>query len=138
MKTQLKILGIIFLATGGFIAAFIVIVLLLGTLNGLGVTNGNEQHSFNSALVVFFVLAYPAFWIIQTGYNIFRGVRPGRLYGLVIGGILFVGLNTILLITKDPPVHATRGLASIHIVMIAIGLYSLILLAPKRAAEHFR
>ena len=138
MKFNLKILGIIYICLGGFIAAFILLILLLGALNSLGITHEKPDQNISSAIVVFFVLIYPAIWIIQTGLALYQCRRSGRLYGIVIGAILLLGLNVILLLTKDQPNKTGRGLVAFHVLMILIGVYSLVLLSPNRVAKYLQ
>jgi len=132
MKSHLKILGAIYLSLGLFIAAFILIVLILGSLNSLGITYGKPDQTIASALVVLAVLMYPTLWIMQTGLALYYRQRSGRLWGIVLGGILMVGLNGILLLIKDQPHKARQGIVVFHFLMILIGIYSLIVLVPGR------
>jgi hypothetical protein len=138
MKFHLKILGIIYISLGGFIAAFILLALLLGALDSLGIIHGKANQNLAAALVIFFVLTYPALWIVQTGLALYRHRESGRLHGIAIGAILLIGLNGILLLTKDPPDKAAKGFVAFHSLMILIGLYSLILLLPGRVKKYLQ
>ena len=138
MKSHLKILGIIYVCLGGFVAAFTLLVLILGILNSLGLTQGKPDQNISSAIVVFLVLVYPSIWIIQTGLSLFRYRRSGRLYGIVLGSILLVGLNVILLLTKDRPDKTGKGLVAFHVLMILIGVYSLVVLAPRKVSKYLQ
>lgn len=138
MKTHLKILGIIYVSLGGLILAFVLTALVVGALDSLGIIHRQANQSLGSALVIFAVLTYPAIWIIQTGFALYYGRKSGRLYGIVIGAILLIGLNVILLLTKTPPDKAAKGFFVFHSLMILIGLYSLILLVPGRVKAYLQ
>ena len=138
MKTHLKILGIIYVSLGGLIAAFVLTALIVGALDSLGIIHRQANQNLGAALVIFAVLTYPAIWIIQTGLALYLGRKAGRLYGIVIGGILLIGLNGILLLTKDPPDKAAWGFFAFHSLMILIGLYSLVLLIPNRVKAYLQ
>ena len=135
MKKHLRALGFVFITVGSFIGAFILLVLVLGVLNSLGITHGTADQTFYSAVAVFFLLVYPAMWIIQTGLALLYSRRAGRLPGIVVASILFVGLNVALLLTKDQPGKARTGFVVFHLLMILIGLYGLIVLAPTRVNQ---
>ncbi|MEO6655071.1 MAG: hypothetical protein ABIO36_03235 [Pyrinomonadaceae bacterium] len=137
MKTQLQILGVIFFGLGALIALFVLTVLVLGSLNSLGITEADPEHGIGSALVVFSVLMYPGYLILQTGVLVYKRQRPGRIFGIIYSGILLVGLNSILLVIKDQPGKVRAGFVIFHAVMIIIGLYGLILLVPGRATKYF-
>jgi hypothetical protein len=138
MRFHLKILGMIYVALGGPIAAFVLTALIVGALDSLGIIHRQANQHLGSALVIFAVLTYPALWIIQTGLALYQGRKSGRLYGIVIGAILLIGLNGILLLTKDPPDKAAKGFFVFHSLMILIGLYSLILLLPGRVKKYLQ
>jgi hypothetical protein len=138
MKTNLKILGIIFMSIGGFIGLFVLGVLVSGSLMGLGIIQSDEKMNFASALVVFFVLAYPALWIAQTGYALFKYRMSGRLSGIVLASVLLIGLNVILLLLKDQPGKARNGIVTFHALMILMGIYALIVLVPGRVKEFLQ
>ena len=135
MKAHLRALGFVFISVGSFIAAFILLVLVLGALNSLGITQGTPNQTFFSAVAVFFLLVYPAIWIIQTGLALLGFRRSGRLSGIVFASILFVGLNVALLLLKDQPGKARNGIVVFHLLMILIGLYGLIVLVPPRVKQ---
>jgi hypothetical protein len=135
MKAHLRALGFVFISVGSFIAAFILLVLVLGALNSLGTTQGKPDQTFFSAVAVFFLLVYPAIWIIQTGLALLGSRRSGRLSGIVFASILFVGLNVALLLLKDQPGKARNGIVVFHLLMILIGLYGLIVLVPPRVKQ---
>jgi hypothetical protein len=132
MKSHLKILGAIYISLGALIAAFILIVLLLGSLNSLGITHGKPDETIGSALVVLVVLGYPTIWIMRTGLALYYRQRSGRLWGMVLAGILMIGLNVILLLTKDQPNNTHPGIVVFHFLLILIGIYGLIVLVPGR------
>jgi hypothetical protein len=132
MKTQLKTLGIIFVSIGGLIGAFILLALLFGVLEVLGIMSGKPGQDIASAVVVFAVLTYPAIWIMQTGVALFQQKKQGRLPGIVLSSALFILLNVILLLTKDQPGKTGRGFLTFHILMILIGIYGLMVLLPAR------
>jgi|GEM_PF-5678403 len=138
MKIHLKILGIVYVSLGGLIAAFVLTALIVGALDRLGIIHRQANQNLGAALVIFFVLAYPALWIIQTGFALYYGRKSGRMYGIVIGAILLIGLNGILLLTKDPPDKAARGFFVFHSLMILVGIYSLILLIPGRVKKYLQ
>jgi hypothetical protein len=138
MKFHLKILGIIYISLGGLIAAFVLTALIVGLLGSLGIIQRQANQNLGTALVIFAVLTYPALWIIQTGFALYLGRKSGRLYGIVIGGVLLIGLNGILLLTKNPPDKAVKGFFVFHSLMILIGLYSLILLLPGRVKKYLQ
>jgi hypothetical protein len=127
-----------YVCLGGFVAAFTLLVLVLGTLNSLGLTQGKPDQNISSAIIVFLVLIYPSIWIIQTGLALYRFRRSGRLYGIILGSILLVGLNVILLLIKDRPDKTGKGLVTFHVLMILIGLYSLVVLAPRRVSQYLQ
>lgn len=128
MKKHLRNLGLVFVTVGSFIAAFMFLVLVLGALNSLGITHGTADQTFYSAVAVFFLLVYPVMWIIRTGLALLESRRAGRLPGIVLASILFVGLNAALLLTKDQPGKVRNGFVVFHLLMILIGLYGLIVL----------
>ncbi len=132
MKSHLRVLGAIYFSLGLLIAAFILIVLILGTLNTLGITHGKPDQTITSALVVFMVLVYPTLWITKTGFALYYLQKSGRLWGMVVAGILMIGLNAILLLTKDQPHNTRPGIVVFHFLMILIGIYGLIVLVPGR------
>ena len=138
MKSHLKILGIIYVSLGGLIAAFVLTALIVGALDSLGVIHRQANQNLGAGLVIFFVLAYPALWIMQTGVALYQGRKSGRMYGIVIGAILLIGINGILLLTKDPPDKAAKGFFVFHSLMILIGIYSLILLIPGRVKKYLQ
>ena len=138
MKTHLKILGLTYVLLGGLIAAFVLTALIVGALDSLGIIHRQANQNLGSALVIFAVLTYPALWIIQTGFALYQRRKSGRLYGIVIGAILLIGLNGILLLTKNPPDKAAKGFVVFHSLMILIGLYSLILLLPGRVKKYLQ
>ena len=132
MKSNLRALGVIFMSVGGLIGALILFALLLGSLEALGIIRGKPGQDFWSAVVVFFVLVYPAIWIIQTGVTLFQQESSGRLPGIVLSSVLFILLNVILLLTQDRPGKKGPGFLVFHIMMILIGLYGLLVLLPWR------
>lgn len=135
MRKHLRTLGFVFITVGGFIAGFMLLVLVLGALNSLGITHGTADQTFYSAVAVFFLLVYPAMWIIKTGLALLESRRAGRLPGIVLASVLFVGLNAALLLTKDQPGKARNGFVVFHLLMILIGLYGIIVLAPTRVNQ---
>ena len=128
MKSNLRALGVIFMSVGGLIGALILFALLLGSLEALGIIQGNPGQDFWSAVVIFFVLVYPAIWITQTGVALFQQERSGRLPGIVLSSVLFILLNVILLLTQDQPGKKGPGFLVFHVMMILIGLYGLLVL----------
>jgi hypothetical protein len=128
MKSNLRALGIIFMSVGGFIGAFILFALLLGGLEALGIIQDKPGQEFWSAVVIFFVLVYPAIWITQTGLALYQQSRSGRIPGIVLSSVLFIFLNVILLLTQDRPGKKGPGFLVFHILMILIGLYGLLVL----------
>lgn len=138
MKINLKILGIIFMSIGGFIGLFVLGVLVSGALMGLGILQSDAKMNFASAIVVFVVLAYPALWIAQTGYALFKYRMSGRLYGIVLASVLLVGLNVLLLLLKDRPGKAGNGIVTFHVLMILMGIYALIVLVPGRVKDFLQ
>jgi len=132
MKTQLKTLGVIFISVGAFMGVFVLFALLLGVLAALGIIQGQAGQGLASAVIIFSVLAYPAFWIAQTGVALYQQRGSGRIPGIVLSSVLFIFLNVILLLTQDRPGKKGPGFLVFHILMILIGVYGLILLLPRR------
>lgn len=138
MKINLRVLGIMFMSIGGFIGLFILGVLVSGSLMGLGIIQSDEKMNFASAIVVFVVLTYPALWIAQTGYALFKYRMSGRLYGIVVASVLLIGLNVILLLLKDRPGKAGNGIVTFHVLLILMGIYALIMLVPGRVKAYLQ
>lgn len=129
MKTLIKILALVLLTVGSFIAGFILLVLVLGALNSLGIMQGQANQNFYSAVTVFILLVYPAIWIIRTGRALLSFRRSGRWPGIAITSGLFVALNAALLLTKDQPGKVGNGFVIFHLLMILIGVYGVLVLA---------
>lgn len=138
MKTHLKTLGVILVLVGGLIGLFVLFALLLGVLAALGIVDGGAGQGLASAVVIFSVLAYPAFWIVQTGFALFYQRKSGRMSGIALSAILFIGLNLILLLIKNPPGKTGRGFLTFHVLMILIGVYGLVVLVPARVKESLQ
>jgi hypothetical protein len=131
-KVHLKVLGVAYIVTGAFICAFLLIVVVMGTLAYFG--KGSDTTSPSEAAIVFFSLVYPAMWIIQTGWALYTARKSARLYGLILGALLFLGLNLVLLLLRDE--SQGGGFVVFHVLMIAIGLYSIAVLAPKSIVRY--
>jgi len=131
-KTHLKVLGIAYIATGAVIGALLLIVVVLGALAYFG--KGPGRESPGDAAIVFFSLIYPAVWILQTGWALYRARRSARLWGLVLGVVLFLGLNLVLLLSRDE--SQGGGFVVFHVLMISLGVYSIAVLAPKRIVQY--
>lgn len=137
MKSHLKVLGVIYMALGGFIVALVLLVVCFGVMSYFGKAKGMGQDP-SDALVVFMVLIYPAVWIIQTGLGLYRARRSARLWGITIGAILLIGLNLLLLQLNAQSHETGRGFLIFHILMILIGLYSLVLLVPEGVTQYLQ
>ena len=133
-RLHLKIVGAIYMCVGGFIVAFSLLALVFAGLAYFGKAQGVTDQGAGELLTVFLVLVYPASWIAQTGLALYKHQKSGRMWGIIVAGILLIGLNVVLLLLNDE--SAGRGFEIFHLLMIALGIYSLVLLVPNSIVRH--
>jgi hypothetical protein len=139
MRTHVKILGIIYCAFACFLGAFILLGLIFQALHSLGVgRSSGAAPGWGAAVVVIFAVGYPAFLLFQLGQGLLKFRRWSRMVAIILASILMVGLNVILLLTKDRPGTAGVGWIAFHFISIGVGVYTLLVLAPSWGKKAFQ
>lgn len=143
MKTHVKIVGYIYCAVGALILLFFLLGLLMRILESAGITNpsknGPPSPGFIGILSLMVFLCTIALWFFRIGMGLLSFNIFYRMVAIIMSAILFVVLNVILLWLKDPPSMTLRpGFTIFHFTMIAIGLYSLVVLAPTWGRRTFQ
>jgi hypothetical protein len=139
MKTQIRLLGIIYIAFGCLLAAFALFVIISSLAASLHlIRDSGPPGGIGAALTVFVLMGSLTLWFINTGQGLMKYQSYARMVALVVSSILLVGLNVILMLTKDQPQKTGRGLTAFHLICIALGLYGLIVLLSKSGRQAFR
>jgi hypothetical protein len=140
MRLHIKILGIIYCAIGALIGLFLLLVLVMQALESLGITKSNgKSPGLAGALSIVLLLSSIGLWFIQTGVGLSKFNKGARFYAVYFFALpLLIVLNTILLLTKDRPGTVGAGWIVFHFFMIAVGIYTLIVLLPGWGREEFQ
>ncbi len=139
MKYHVKAVAVIYISIGLVVAAFILLVLLGGTLTSLGlIKSATNQGGLGSVFGIFMILVYPTLWLIQTGFGLWNFETGARMWGLLLAAILLIGLNSALLLTQDRSSATGRGWSIFYVVLIVAGGYTLAVLLSKRGRELFQ
>ena len=138
MKAMIKSLGVFYISIGGLMLAFSLLILLLQILESLGITKSyGKSPGFFGALSLLVLLGSISSWFIQIGMGLMQFKYSAWMSALIMGSILLLMLNVILMLLKDKPGVVGIGWTIFHSVMIAAGVFTLILLLPKSARQLF-
>ena len=125
MRRHLQILGAIYFLLGGASGA---VALLIGLLTLTG--------RISAEPVVPIIFAMLTLWLLRTGLGLWQRRRGARVLAAVTASVLLVMLNVMLLFADEGKYSASAGQTVFHSTLIAIGLYTLVVvLHPSAKAE---
>ncbi len=119
MRIHLRILGWLYGGLAALVGSFALLIFISQVLDG----------QLAQAAVVPLILGLLAWWWAQVAYGLLRAQRWVRMPAILVAGILMVGLNILLLTTGGPPFSTVAGWIAFHTIGIAIGAYTLVVLA---------
>jgi hypothetical protein len=123
MKIHVKILAVIYLCLGSLTGLFS----LFAFVSALANTNASAAGAF--------VMIVPTVWFLRSGWGLWQLRQDKWLFALVTGVILMLVLNALLLFADGGKFAASTGQKIFHLVCMAIGLYTtVILLLPSGKA----
>jgi hypothetical protein len=126
VKIHIKVLAVIYLCLGTLTGLFSLVV-LFSTL----------ENIYSSAAGVFAMIA-PTVWLLRTGLGLWHLQYNKWLYCLVTAFILMFLLNILLLLADNGKFASSMGQKIFHLVCIAIGLYTIIILLLPKGKAFFK
>ena len=126
MKTHIKTLAVFYLCFGSLTGLFS----LVAFVSAIAGTDPNAAGAF--ALIV------PTVWFLRTGRGLWQLRHDEWLFALVTGVILMLVLNALLLFADGGKFAASTGQKIFHLVCMAIGLYTAVVLLLPSGKALFR
>ncbi len=137
MKTHFKVVVISFMTLGFLTLGLIALFLILTVLSHFGIMHGGgPDMDAGTIVLVCMILGVPALWCLRVADGLRRRRAFYRLWAIIISGILFIGLNLVILVPALISYKAGWGQVTFHLVFIAFGVYTIAVLLSKDVKEQ--